>query len=223
MKKKTLYRNIAITAFLAGLALLAMLLVSITHGGITAQAFEVVDSPESYAARILAVETPLRIILTFDNLFVVFYSAAFLFLALHLYTKRNRYIVYAATVAIMITAYLDFLENHHVLTLIASAWRELPISTEELKERMIWSQLKFHSSYLSLFLFGWILPGKTLLEKALKLSLLILFVPVGVLVYTYPESGSSIFQLLRYLLMWLGLWLLSWNYFYRLRAYKLFK
>lgn len=74
MKKKTLYRNIAITAFLAGLALLAMLLVSVIHGGITAQAFEVVDSPESYAARILAVETPLRIILTYQDL-VSFYMA----------------------------------------------------------------------------------------------------------------------------------------------------
>ena len=75
---------------------------------------------------------------------------------------------------------------------------------------MILSQLKFHSSYLGFFLFAFVLPGDTFLEKLLKYSLWFGYLPIGILVYTFPNPA---FELLRYLFMLTGLTILGWNYF----------
>ena len=79
---------------------------------------------------------------------------------------------------------------------------------------MIWSQLKFHSSYLGFFLFAFILHSDTKLEKFLKISLWFGYLPIGVLVYTFPHP---IFDLLRYFFMLAGLSILGWNYLVRYR------
>ena len=117
----------------------------------------------------------------------------------------------------MLTAYLDMLENHDILTQLATALHGLPIALADLQDRMVWSQLKFHSSYLGFFLLAFALPGDTFMEKLLKISLWIGYLPIGILVYTFP---NPIFDLLRYLLMLAGLIILGWNYYKRRRNVK---
>ena len=114
--------------------------------------------------------------------------------------------------AVLITAYLDLLENHDILTQLTTALQGLPITLADLQQRMIWSQLKFHSSYLGFFLFAFVLPADTFLEKLLKYSLWFGFPLIGILVYTFP---NPIFDLLRYLFMLIGLAMLGWNYYVR--------
>ncbi len=63
------------------------------------------------------------------------------------------------------------------------------------------SQLKFHSSYLAFFLFAFVLPGDTFLEKLLKISLWLGYPLIGILVYTFP---NPVFDLLRHLFMLSG-------------------
>jgi len=154
------------------------------------------------------------LILTFDNLFLMFYTAAFVFLAIELWDEDNIWLVAVALGALVITAYLDLHENHDLLTQLTTALHGMPISLADLQERMIWSQLKFHSSYLGFFLFAFILHSDTKLEKFLKISLWFGYLPIGVLVYTFPHP---IFDLLRYFFMLAGLSILGWNYLVRYR------
>ena len=191
------------------LSLAIMLLVSLFNKGVTAQEFEIVSDVETYTRRIVAAETHLRLILTIDNLFLTLYTAAFIFLAMAVWDVSNRILVFVALGAVLITTYLDLLENHDILTQLTTAQHGLPIALADLQERMVWSQLKFHSSYLGLFLFAFVLPGDTFLEKLLKISLWLGYPLIGILVYTFP---NPIFNLLRYLFMFLGLLFLAWNY-----------
>ncbi|MBC8264338.1 MAG: hypothetical protein H8E47_09475 [Anaerolineales bacterium] len=217
MAKTRVYKYLSLTALAAGLALVGMLTVTLLNQGLTQQQFEIVTDVEVYARDLKAAEGPLRVILTLDNLFLVFYTAAFLFVTMAVKTDENRLIAYAGLGAILITTYLDLLENHHIMTMLTSITQGLPISLVEIQERMTWSQLKFHSSYLSFFLFAFVLPHDTLLEKGLRWSLWFVFLPVGVMVYTYPDFMGGIFGLLRYILMLSGLLILAWNYFVRTR------
>ena len=156
----------------------------------------------------------LRLILTFDNLFLTFYTAAFVFLAMAVMDASNRLLVIVGLVAVLITTYLDLLENHDILTQLTTALHGLPIALADIQERMVLSQLKFHSSYLGFFLFAFVLPGDTILEKLLKVSLWVVYPLIGILVYTFP---NPIFDFLRYFLMLSGLSILGWNYFVRFR------
>jgi hypothetical protein len=210
MTKAKIYKYLSITAFAAALMLALMLVVSIFNQGVTAQDFELVSDIESYTRDILAAEKPLRLILTFDNLFLTFYTAAFVFLAMAVRDETNGLLVAVGLVAVLITAYLDLLENHDILTQLTTALNGLPIALADLQERMIWSQLKFHSSYLGFFLFAFVLPGDTFLEKLLKFSLWFGYLPIGILVYTFPHPA---FDLLRYIFMLSGLTILGWNYY----------
>ena len=212
-----IYRYLSITAFAAVLMLAGMLVVTLFNRGVTAQDFELVTDVETYTREILTAEQPLRLILTLDNLFLTFYTAAFVFLAMAVWGDKNRLLVIVGLVAVLITAYLDLLENHDLLTQLTTALNGLPVALADLQERMIWSQLKFHSSYLGFFLFAFVLPGDTFLEKLLKVSLWVGYLPIGILVYTYPDFLGGIFGLLRYLLMLSGLLLLAWNYHVRAR------
>jgi len=218
--KAQIYRYLSLTALAAGLALVGMLAAALLSRGVTQQRFEIVAGVDTYAGGLRAAEGPLRFILTLDNLFLVFYTAAFLFLVLTIEDSRSRLIAYTGLGAILITAYLDLLENHHIVTMLTSVSQGLPISVVEIQEQMTWSQLKFHSSYLSFFLFAFVLPHDTLLEKVLRWSLWFLFLPVGVMVYTYPDFMGGIFGLLRYILMLAGLLILAWNFYWRFRTEK---
>jgi len=212
IRRRQIHKYIAITAFAAALMLAGMLVVSIFNQGVTAQDFELVSDIETYTNNILVAEKPLRMILTFDNLFLTFYTAAFVFLAMAVRDEKNGLLVTVGLVAVLITTYLDLLENHDLLTQLTTALHGLPIMLADLQARMIWSQLKFHSSYLGFFLFAFVLPGETFLEKLLKISLWIGYLPVGILVYTFPHPA---FDLLRYIFMLAGLSILGWNYFMR--------
>ena len=212
MTKRHIYRYLSITAFAAVVMLALMLGVSILNQGVTAQNFELVTDVETYTRNILASEKLLRTVLTLDNLFLIFYTTAFIFLAMAVRDDRNSIIVFVALGAVLITAYLDLLENHDILTQLTTALHGLPIALSDLQQRMIWSQLKFHSSYLGFFLFAFVLPGDTILEKLLKYSLWLGFPLIGILVYTFPHP---VFDLLRYLFMLIGLAILGWNYYIR--------
>lgn len=215
MTTRELHRTIAITALAAGLALLAMLLITLLNNGMTAQDFELFALPDSYAQAIRAADAPLRAILSFDYLFIVFYTTAFIFLAMAQAKDGNRLLVGVALGAIILTALLDLLENHDILTLLTMAKAGVPISVDALHHRMVFSQLKFHSSYLGFFLFAFVLPKDTWLEKFLRWSLWLLFMPLGILVYTFPNPT---FSLSRYLFMLSGLLILAWNYTLRSRV-----
>jgi hypothetical protein len=210
------YKYLSITALLAGLSLFSMLLISIlAPNHITQQYFEIAIPTEFYTQKLIENSGVLRNILTFDNMFVVFYSATFTFLYSVLCHDSFKINVLLGLIAVLMTGILDFYENHHIFSMIHAAEKKMSITDSEILNQMTLSQLKFHLSYLGFFLIGFSLPADTLLEKVLKYSILIAQLPVGVLVYTANSDISSIFGLARYAFMLSGLLLISYNFFSR--------
>jgi hypothetical protein len=214
MNIKTNYHNLVMTSFFAGLALLCMLLISIfSSNHITQQHFELLSSSSVYSKELLESADTIKAILSFDNIFIVFYVASFTFLYMALSHTEKSINVLIGLTALLGTGLLDFYENPHIMSFINMVEKGIPINQDEISNQMTISQLKFHLSYLSFFLMGFSLPTDTFLEKFLKYSLLILQLPVGVLVYTAPESLKPIFTIARYIFMFSGLMLIAYNYF----------
>lgn len=218
MELKQIYKNLSISFLGAGVALLCMVFISIfSTDHVTAQNFEMISPVGDYTKGLLAYAGELRLILTFDNLFAVFYTAGFTFLFIALTYKEKAINVTIAFIAVLLTGVLDFYENHHILTFITTAEKGVPVNMDEVSSQMTLSQLKFHLSYLSFFLFAFSLPSKTFLEKFLKYSLLFVQLPVGVLVYTAPENLRPVFGIMRYSLMLGGLFLIAYIFYLRIR------
>jgi hypothetical protein len=212
MKTKTLYRYIAVLALASTVLIGGMLAISFTHGGTTAQDFETFAEPEAYTRDITHAEAPLRAIITFDDLFLVTYTATFVMLAIGLKDKENSLLVAIALGALLVTTYLDIQENNDLITFLNMAKAGITPTVDMLHSRAGLSSIKFFSSYLSFFLFAFVLPQKTTLEKFLRWSLWVGFLPLGVLVYTYPHP---LFSLGRFLFMFAGLAMLSWIFYLR--------
>jgi hypothetical protein len=209
MKKKELHLYVALFA-LGGAVLLAAMLAVGLAGGITAQHFEVFADPQTYASELLANEGSLRTILTIDNIFLAFYTAAVLCAALAVKNDENAWLVGVSVVLLVVTAFLDIHENNELLTFVQMANLNIAPTVEMLHMRTLWSAVKFNASYLSFFLIAVALPKDTFLEKFLRISLWVGFLPIGVLVYTFPHP---LFAVARYTFMLAGLLLLSWNYY----------
>jgi hypothetical protein len=214
MKLSQIYKNLVYTSFSAGIALLCMLMLSLfSNSHITQQHFEIFSPTQSYTSELLASDSLLRTILSFDNIFIVLYSACFIFLYLALSQTERSLNLIIGLFAVLGTGVLDFYENHHILTLLTMAEKGTPIANEDIAHQMTMSQMKFHLSYLSFFLFGFSMPSETLLEKALKYSLLFIQLPIGVLVYTSPDSLKPFFGIARYACMLGGLFMIAYIFY----------
>ena len=214
MHIRQIYKNLFRTALGAGMAMLGMLLTSLFAANhITQQHFEFFSSSGVYATELMEASGTLRIILSFDNAFVVLYAASFIFLFMALWHKEKTMNLIAGLVAVLATGLLDFYENHHILTFITMAEKGVSINADDIANQMTLSQLKFHLSYLSFFLFAFSMPNNTFLEKLLKYSLFFLQLPIGVLVYTSPQHIKPVFEILRYSFMLGGLLLIAYNFY----------
>lgn len=218
MKKAVLYQHVALCALGSALTLAGMLAVAYWFGGTSQQTFERVMPAEAYARALVSADLPLRIILALDNLFILLYTPVFLLLGTALYRKRTRYLTAAATLLLVAVAVLDFLENHHIQVMIDSVQAGIPLVQADISERAQQSMLKFHSSYLGLFLFSFVLPSQTPLERILIWGIRLALVPAGILLYVVPGAGGRILELLRYGGMFFGFALLAYNYFVRSRG-----
>ncbi len=214
MKLSQIYNNLVFSSLGAGIALLCMLLLTLfSNSHITQQHFEIFSPTGQYTSELLASDSLLRSILSFDNIFIVLYSASFIFLFLALFQTEKSLNLIIGLVAVLGTGLLDFYENHHILTFLTMSEKGIPIANEEIAHQMTMSQMKFHLSYLSFFLFGFSMPDKTVLEKVLKYSLLFIQLPIGVLVYTSPDSLKPIFEIMRYGCMLGGLFMIAYVFY----------
>jgi hypothetical protein len=175
---------------LAGLAALivAGMVVGIVSTGMSQDFFQSARPIEAHIARLTASPlgaTGLRINLGLDNLFIVVYGAFFVFLAVRLRAVLDPWAGAVALAAILLTALLDAIENHHILMMLHSAERGMSLSTGESQIQMILSAVKFHSSYLATFLlaFGFLRLGG--LGRAIAWALW-LYVPLGVVISALP-------------------------------------
>lgn len=187
MTETALDRTLAALAALAGLIVVCMV-VGIVSTGSSQDFFQSARPGEAFLAHLAAAPSMalgLRINLGFDNLFIVIYGAFFVFLAVRLRPVLDPWVNAVALVALLVTALLDSVENHHIVEMLHAAGHGLALSAGESQVQMIASQVKFHSSYLGSFLFAfglWRLGG---LGRAIAVALWI-YVPFGVLISVLP-------------------------------------
>lgn len=201
-----LVRQLALVAATLVLAMFGIYLFS----GIGQDPLQFVHPPQQYSAILLRNPSMLKLAIGLDNLFIVFYSSLFLLVAVSLWQRTaSRGLLLTAFGLLAAVGVLDLLENMHFLTMLAAATQGMDISLTQIELQAWESQLKFHISYIGLFLLGYVLPSETRLERALCLSLRWLQLPVGVLIYITPTEIAVPLVMVRFSFFLLALLAIS--------------
>ncbi|MGZ3238541.1 MAG: hypothetical protein ACXU8A_14325 [Burkholderiaceae bacterium] len=188
MNKQELDRALAKLAFLAAAIVIAMIAgILTTH--ISQDFFQSARSVGEFSAKIA--DTPgsafgLRLNLGLDNLFVLIYGSFFVLLAVRFRSSMDPWMSAVALGAMLLTVLLDMIENHHIAMMLHAIEHMLPLSAEESHLQMIVSAVKFHSSYLALFLFafGYCKQGK--LGRRIAQIVWLGYLPLGILISVIP-------------------------------------
>jgi len=192
MDIRSVDRVLAILATLCA-ATVAAMVIGIVWTKSSQDFFQSARSVEAYAAHLAA--SPLnplglRINLGLDNLFLILYSAFFVVLTARLRDILDGRILTVALVAILITTFLDALENHHIIEMAHAIESGLPISTGDGQFQMVASQIKFHASYLSALLFSFGLWQLGRLGRVIAVVLWC-YIPCGVLISVMPPDAAG--------------------------------
>jgi len=183
-----LERTLARLAVVAGLCALAMLGIALATG-VSQEPLQVVQSPEHYAALLLARPLILRLIFAIDGMFLIVYGTYFALQAGWLVRERpaRRAGVYLATGLLLVTAILDAIENLHIVTMLTALQHGTAPAMGEIAFQNVLSAMKFTSSYAGLFGLAFVLPRRTWLERALATSMFV-YAPIGVLAHVAPHE-----------------------------------
>ncbi|HEU0035695.1 MAG TPA: hypothetical protein VFQ53_34020 [Kofleriaceae bacterium] len=149
--------------------LIAMVAVSIATGA-TQEAHEHFHPYPEYATALIARPGGLRALMGLDVAFLCLYTGFFAAFATYL-RQRGQPFTYLALGAMVATALLDIVEDHHILSLLAMAESGRPIAESTIAFQETLSSTKFSVSYLALFLFGLAIPRTSKLGWALALFL----------------------------------------------------
>ncbi|HEY1816828.1 MAG TPA: hypothetical protein VGG74_30985 [Kofleriaceae bacterium] len=195
-----------------GAVLVVMVIVSVaTHA--TQEAHEHFALPEQYAVSLLDHATALRAVFALDIAFIVAYTAFFAALAAHL-CERNPPLALLAKLgfaAMALTALLDIIEDHHILSLLDAAELRVLPSAGAISFQVVESATKFSVSYVSLFLFGLAIPRTTKLGWALCLFLTAGTLLSAIVGYSLPPALAHVFDSGRWIGFLVGLGLaLEW-------------
>ena len=193
------HQHLYTTALGAGSLLLIMVLYGI-NTGVSQQTFEIIQTTPNYTEALLNAATPLRIILGLDNIFIALYSTTIIFLVMVLKNSQNLLLLSIVLIAGLSGGVLDYLENHHILTMLTAAERGIPLENTEIKQQMVASMLKWHLAYFAFFLVAYVIQPQNTLEKLFRGCLFYIQLPVGVFFYvTSPFLNGAIADYLFYL------------------------
>jgi hypothetical protein len=190
MTTRSLDRSLAVLAALSA-ATVVFLVVTILKTRSTQDFFQTARTAEAYVAYLATplASLGLRIGLGLDNLFIVFYGAFFVLLAVRMGGCVDNRLLTVALAAMLLTVFLDSLENHHIIMMVHSIQSGLPVSVVDGQFQMVASQIKFHSSYLAalLFSFGFLQFGK--LGRIIAFVLWA-YIPCGILISVLPVESA---------------------------------
>jgi hypothetical protein len=163
-------RRAAQCATVALVLLIWMCLISLrTH--VSQQAFEVFRPPAQYAALLVSSALPLRLIVAFDDLFIVAYCAASVFFALAV-SGGARNVVLGLVCSLALTGgVLDMIENHHILSMLRRAELGFVPSVAELDGRVVASSLKWLFAHAAFAWLGLLLNQRGVPGVLLRVSL----------------------------------------------------
>jgi hypothetical protein len=191
MNNNLLDRLLSFLAFLAAGIVLAMVVgILATHA--SQDFFQSARAINELTAKIA--ENPgndfgYRLNLGLDNLLIVVYGTFFVLLAAKFRESIDPIIVNVGLGAMLLTVFLDIIENHNIMMMLHSIERGLPFDSEHSSLQMIVSSVKFHCSYIGLVLFsvGYWKQGS--LGKLIGGLLAFGYVPLGILIMALPVEA----------------------------------
>jgi hypothetical protein len=181
-------RDWSVPLAIAAMACTAAMVIVTIASGVSQETFEVVRPAGEYAAALRGHDVAVRALFAIDAAFVVLYSAFFLVFGRRLATEHTRPLITVATAFILVTAFLDMIEDHHILAMLNAAREGANPSTGELVLQQTISQVKFNASYLALFLFGLSVPRNTRAGLVLSLLLTVGTLVQGIWLYAAPAE-----------------------------------
>jgi len=192
-----LNRALAILGVLAA-GIVALMVIGIVTTGASQGFFQSARPVEAYVARIA--ERPLhalglRINLGLDNLFIVVYCAFFALLSARFRPELSPCMNAVALGCLLLTALLDAAENQHIEMMLHSIEHGIQLSPAETQLQMVLSSVKFHSSYVSLFLYGFGFYRIQRLGRIIAGVLWFGYVPFGILISVMPNEYVRPFAL----------------------------
>lgn len=188
MNQKELDRALAVLAFLAAAIVIAMIGgILMTH--IAQDFFQSARSVDEFSGKMA--DNPvgslgLRLNLGLDNVFIVVYCAFFIFLAVRFRAVMDRWVSGVALGAMLLTAFLDAVENQHILVMLHSMQHLLSLTPEESRIQMIASAVKFHTSYVGIFLFAFGYWKQGRLGRWIARIFWLGYLPLGLLILAMP-------------------------------------
>jgi hypothetical protein len=180
-------RRLALALAVASAAVLVAMAIVTLVTGASQEAHEWYQPPTAYAASLLTHPGALRLVFGLDVGFLVLYTAFFTALADHL-TRLGRPFLWLALGAMIGTAVLDIIEDHHILSLLGVAEAGRPIDDGAIVFQQTLSATKFTLSYLALVMFGLAIPRDTRLGLVLAVFLVAGTLISGVLGYAAPPA-----------------------------------
>jgi hypothetical protein len=194
-------RKLAITVAGCTAAVLVVMAVVSVATGVTQEAHEHFATPELYALRLIDQSKGLRGVMALDIAFLCLYTAFFTLLAIHLRSRgRPAALVWLALGAMVATALLDIVEDHHILALLDQAEHRVLPTADAIAWQSLESATKFSVSFLSLVLFGLAIPRDTKLGIGLALFLTAGTLLSAIVGYAVPPASATVVEAGR----WLG-------------------
>ena len=190
----SLQRSCKLAMYLAGCTsavLLVMVVVSLVTGA-AQEPHEHFAIPEAYALSLVEHAQALRTVFALDVAFLILYTAFFAALAAYL-RELGRPFVNLALGAMVLTALLDVVEDHHILAMLDAAEHRVLPSAAAISFQTVESAVKFTCSYVALVLFGLAIPRTTKLGWGLSLLLVVGTLITAVL--GYSASGAQLASL----------------------------
>jgi len=187
---------LAVAAIACLVAMVAITLAS----GVSQETFEIVRAPAVSAADLRAHGGAMRALFGIDSAFLVFYSVFFIGFARRLDRPEVRLYLRLGLGFVLATAVLDMVEDHHIMAMLLGAQGGDTPSAGEIALQHTLSQVKFHLSYLGLFLLGLAVPRDHLAGIALALVLTVGQTVSGAILFVAPASMLPAMNLNR----WIG-------------------
>jgi hypothetical protein len=188
----------------AAIAVLVVMIIITAVTGVSQETFEIVREPSVYATELRNFEVPLRALFGLDSAFLILYATMLVLVATSLMTPNNRVVLAIAIGAILLTAVLDMIEDHHILAMLRATVRGTNPSNAQIVFEHTLSQVKFNVGYFAEFLIGLCVPRRTLTGRLLAFLLTVGTLVQSAWLYSAPDVALPAGNYVRWIGFLLG-------------------
>jgi hypothetical protein len=202
-------RKIALVLAGCSAGVLVLMVITGLITGASQERHEHYNLPEAYALSLLHDANGLRTLMGLDIAFACLYTAYFAAFTKYL-RALGRPFARLAFGAMLATCVLDFIEDHHILSMLESAEHRILPSDIAIRLQSVESAVKFSMSFLSLVFYGLAIPRTTKLGLALALFLTVGTLVTAVLGYAAPPEFQATLESGRWVGFLVGFGLAMW-------------